>query len=268
MPVNKKKRFVREIIGLIPAGGQASRISPLPCSKEIYPIGFDKTNDGRPKVSCHYLLEKMRLAGVNKAFIILREGKWDIQTYFRDGKLLGLHLAYLIMDAPFGVPFTLDQAYPFIHDNIVVFGFPDIFFESTDVFVKLLNRLSLNNCDVVLGMFPSDSPNKTDMVQTDSKGSVNKIMIKPQTTNLRYTWGMAVWTPVFTKFMHHYVEKTLLLIEQPQELFIGKVIQEAINDGLRVEAVHVSDTPYIDIGTPADLLKAVKHLTIRALKSH
>ena len=58
--VNRKRSVKREVIGVIPAGGQGIRISPLPCSKEIYPIGFDESQEMRPKVACHYLLEKMR----------------------------------------------------------------------------------------------------------------------------------------------------------------------------------------------------------------
>jgi glucose-1-phosphate thymidylyltransferase len=39
---------------------------------------------------------------------------------------------------------------------------------------------------------------------------------------------------------------------------MGDVIQAAIGEGLRVEAVHVSDEPFLDIGTPDDLIRAVK----------
>lgn len=75
----------REVLGLIPAGGQATRIAPLPCSKELYPIGFRPVGEDcnlRPKVVCHYLLEKMRLAGVTKAYIVVGEGKWGQLSYF------------------------------------------------------------------------------------------------------------------------------------------------------------------------------------------
>jgi glucose-1-phosphate thymidylyltransferase len=266
--VHRKRSVKREVIGVIPAGGQGIRIGPLPCSKEIYPIGFDESREMRPKVACHYLLEKMRAASIMKAFIVLREGKWDIPAYLRDGKMLGMNLAYLIMDAPFGVPFTIDQAFPFIQEVTIAFGFPDIFFEQDDVFIKLLNRLRLQDCDVVLGLFPSDRPDKSDMVNIDPEGKIRNIVIKPQQTELSLTWGVAVWTPIFTKFMHRYVEKTQLLVGQSRELFIGKVIQEAINEGLRVEAIHVSDTPYIDIGTPDDLLRATKRLIARIEKNH
>ena len=118
-----------EVIGLIPAGGVGKRLAPLPCSKEIYPVGFTETDnkrERRPKAVCHYLLEKMRLAGIRKAFVVLRNGKWDIPSYLGDGKMLDMQLAYLMMDLPYGPPYTLNQASPFVKDALVAFGFPDI----------------------------------------------------------------------------------------------------------------------------------------------
>ncbi len=106
------------LIGLVPAGGKATRISPLPLSKELYPVGFRGDVDDikknnqlnqaklRPKVVSHYLLEKMQLAGIDKAYFILRPGKWDIPAYFGDGAMLSMNLGYLIMGLPYGVPFT------------------------------------------------------------------------------------------------------------------------------------------------------------------
>ena len=77
----------REVVGFIPAGGQASRIAPLPCSKELFPVGLHTAAEGRgspAKVVAHYLLEKMRFAGITNAYIVLRPRKWDIPAYFRD----------------------------------------------------------------------------------------------------------------------------------------------------------------------------------------
>jgi len=248
----------REIIGLIPAGGQGTRIGPLPCSKEIYPIGFDYSGDGRPKAVSRYLLEKMFIAGIKKAYIVLREGKWDIPAYLRDGKMLEMHLAYLIMDVPFGVPFTINQAFPFVKEAIVAFGFPDIIFEPDDIFVKLLKRLANNRCDMVLGLFPTDRPHNGDMVDVDHEGKIRNIVIKPQQTNLRFTWGVAVWTPVFTEFMHRYVRACETSAAEKKELFISEVVLAAVAGGLQVEAVIVSEQSFLDIGTPGDLFRAIK----------
>jgi len=249
-----------EVIGIIPAGGQGTRIGPLPCSKEIFPIGFDQSTEGHPKAVCNYLLDRMRLAGVKKAYVILREGKWDIPAYLRDGKMLGIHLAYLMMDSPCGVPFTIDQAFPFVQEAIITFGFPDIFIEPDDIFIKLLSRLACNDCDVVLGLFPSDRPDKADMVDFDAEGRIKNIVIKPQQTNLHFTWGAAVWSPIFSYFMHRYIRAREPFVTEKKELFISEVVKAAIDGGLRVETVRVSDAPFLDIGTPEDMLRAAKQL--------
>ena len=258
----------QEIIGLIPAGGEAFRLQPLPCSKEIFPVGFyeeDQELRLRPKAVCSYLLDRMSIAGVNKAFIVLRKGKWDIPTYLGDGKMYGFPLAYLFMDLPFGVPFTLDQAFPFVKDALVVFGFPDIIFEPRDAFPHLLNRNAKSSADVVLGLFPAHRPNKMDMVELDENNRITAIHIKPPKTDLRYTWIIAVWNANFTSFMHQYLlenlktgDQGLLNAEANREMFIGEVIHAAITDGLQVEAEIFSDGRCLDIGTPEDLVKAIQ----------
>jgi glucose-1-phosphate thymidylyltransferase len=255
-----------EIVGLVPAGGQASRIAPLPCSKELYPIGFQSAGAGhglQTKVVSHYLLEKMRLAGIAKAYIVLRPGKWDIPAYFGDGLFLNMHLAYLMMRSPLGVPYTLDQAYLFVADAMVAFGFPDILFRPDDAFIQLLSRQRTNNADVLLGLFPTDLPEKEDLVDVDEEGRVREIVIKPQRTGLCYTWGIAVWTPVFTKFLHEYVTARQVPSPGSRELTAGDVLQAAIENHLRVDAIPVSKDPYLDIGTPERLFKAVNDFAVR-----
>lgn len=270
----KGKEFHQNVIGVLPAGGRATRISPLPCSKEVYPIGFRPVREGnglRPKAVCHYLLEKMRIAGVTKAYLVLGKGKWDIPAYLGDGTMLDMHLAYLIMGLPFGVPYTLDQAYPFVRDNVVVFGFPDIIFEPDDVFVRLLDRQAATKADVVLGLFRTRQPQQTDMVDFDPDGRVRAVVIKPRQTQSLYTWTIAAWTPVLTEFMHEYVHITRAECDEgnpdsdvprQRELSLGNVMQAAIGSGLRVDAVLFHDNFYLDIGTPEDLVQAIRDINL------
>lgn len=255
------KTHNREVIGLIPAAGRATRIAPLPCSKEIYPVGFRRA-DGRehvrPKVVSHYLLEKLQSAGVLKAFIILRDGKWDIPSYFGDGSFLNMHLAYLMMGLPYGVPYTLDQAYPYVQDSIVALGFPDIMFQPDDAYSGLLAKQQTSKADIVLGVFPATQPHKTDMVELDSEGQILSLDIKPAETDLLYTWQIAVWTPRFTHFMHTYISSRDTTEMESVELFVGDVIQAAIINGFRVDSVLFENGNYLDIGTPEDLTRAVQ----------
>jgi glucose-1-phosphate thymidylyltransferase len=254
---------MNEVIGLIPAAGRAKRISPLPCSKELYPVGIWRSpseKEGRPKVVCHYLLEKMRAAGINRAYIVLRQGKWDIPAYLGDGELLNMQLAYLMMGLPYGVPYTLDQAYPFVQNHLVAFGFPDILFQPDDAFVQLLAKKVASNPDIMLGLFPADSPQKVDMVNLDENGRVRQIEIKPRQTQLRFTWGIAVWTPVFTAFMHEHLAGLKGPTTSEPELSMGHVIDAAVSSDLKVGGIIVSSDPYLDIGTPENLLKAIRNV--------
>jgi glucose-1-phosphate thymidylyltransferase len=257
----QNKKDGREIIGLIPAAGEAKRIAPLPCSKELFPVGFEIEKESklrRPKSVCEYLIQKMKHAGVSKVYIVLRKGKWDIPSYLGDGSQFGMHFAYLMMRLPFGVPYSLDQAYSFIKDKTVIFGFPDIFFESNKAFQILVKKLYSRNCDIVLGLFFSDLPQKTDLVEFEKKRRVRKIVKKNHTTRLRYTWGIAAWTPVFTNYLHEKLREIDPSTFIEKELFISDIVNFAVQDGLQVEAFLVSGKPFIDIGTPGGLARATK----------
>jgi len=251
-----------EVIGLIPAAGRATRLPSLTGSKEVIPIGSEMPDDSapaHPKVACEYLLDHLKKARINKAYIVLREGKWDIPAYFGDGTACGIHLAYLMMGLPHGPPFTLDQAYPFVQHSLIALGFPDIIFGADDAFAKLIATQTETHADVVLGLFPADQPEHVDMVDTGDDFRVRQIIIKPAQTTLRHTWGIAVWTPAFTHFMHEYLLTIRSSFETDKdngrELHVGNVIQAAIDHGLKVMALPVSDKPYVDIGVPGNLEK-------------
>ena len=237
------------------------RIAPLPCSKEIYPIGLKKKsgNGMRSKAVCEYLLESMKVAGVRNVFIVIRKDKSDIPAYLGDGFEFGLNLAYLIMRNPNGTPYTLDQAYHFIKNDNIAFGFADIIFQPEDAYDRLISHQKTSGADIVLGVFPADNPSLMDMVDLDRSGRVLSIEIKPNKTNLQYTWLIAVWTPVFTQFMHEYLmssDDQVIEVGSAKEMYVGDVIQTAIDKGLYVESVIFPDSSYIDIGTPDNLEKA------------
>lgn len=251
-----------ERIGLMPAAGFATRIGPLPCSKEIYPVGFrcsEKRKSAYPEVACHCLLENMAKANADKCYVILRPEKWDIPNYLGDGKDLGLHLAYLVTQQTPGAPFTIDQAFPFVENALILFGFPDIIFGPEDAFVRLVDRQRISKADIVLGLYRAHRPDKMDMVELDSGGRVRDIVIKPTATDLELTWIIAAWTEVFTRFMHDFLSRSSAVKKgETGELYIGDVIREGIRAGLSVDSLFISDGNYVDIGTPEDLIRAVQ----------
>lgn len=253
-----------ETVGLVPAAGLGSRLDPLPCSKELFPVGYGAhpVHGGpHPKVVSQYLLEHMQRAGARQVYFILRKGKWDIPDYYGDGSQLSLQLAYLIMQHPYGTPFTLNQAYAFVQDKRVVFGFPDILCSPDDAFSQLLKRQEETRADVVLGAFKVEFPHKWDMAEIADDGAVTAIYNKPAQSTLLYAWTIACWGPKFTRFMHHYLQEVLQkrnTQEEEFEMSLGEVIQAAIYNSVTVQSVCFDSGTCLDVGTPEDLQKALK----------
>jgi glucose-1-phosphate thymidylyltransferase len=254
--------MTQKVVGIIPAAGLGSRLGQMPFSKELYPIGFKA--DGTPKVVSEYLLELISEAGAEQVYVILRDGKWDIPGYFGDGSNYNTPFAYLLMNRPYGTPYSVDQAYTFVKDKTVVFGFPDIIVEPEDVVVKLLERQKNTQADVVLGLFEVEQPHKWDMAETDEAGNVKAILPKPKNSTLTKAWCLAVWSPAFTAFMHQYlleIEPQFILGEL-KEIPMGAVMQAAIVAGLQVQSVYFPVGNCLDMGTPEDLKSAIAKYSV------
>lgn len=255
----------RQIIGIVPASGRATRFPGAPCSKEILPLPAPPARRGDPAkvtAACEYLLQSMAAAGVGPIYLVIRNDKWDIPSHLSTrAPVLGTALAYLVNTGTAGAPESIDQVHPFIGNHLTALGFPDIVYRDDHSFSKILQHQEYSGAAVVLGLFPASQPDQCDMVDFDHTGRVTAIAIKPKATPLRHTWGIAVWTSQFSDFLHQF-----LLDRSPSgpanaaELQIGAVIHAAIQSGYRVDAIAVSDEPYIDIGRPENYLKAVQQL--------
>jgi glucose-1-phosphate thymidylyltransferase len=250
----------QEVIGLIPCGGHATRISPLPCSKEILPVGLHSASDGevRLKAVSHHLLEQMKEGGVQKAFFILRRGKWDIPGYYGDGTALGMDIGYLIAGLPHGPAYTLDQGFAFVRRAHVAFGYPDILFGPADAFKRALQRLITTRAALVLGLYKIYNPRDWDMVEADKSGRVRALHRKLGETKLKWGVVFAVWTRQFTTFLHEYLTVPRTAAQQPgaglpAELTVGDVIQAAIREGISAQSVSFPQHTYLDIGTSEGL---------------
>ena len=243
-----------DVVGLIPAGGTGSRLGRLPCSKEVLPL-IDR--DGNVRVISENLIRYYKLAGINEICFIIRKGKWDIPEYFGDGSDFGVNISYLIMNAPFGTPYTLNQAYPFIKDKLVAVGFPDIIFEPTDAYQRLLTKFEKNQAEIILGVVPYKNYSSADMLEFDQYENIRDILIKENRPDLKYSWFIAVWRPGFSRLMKDYIDRRLSgndhLVKNRdgsfREVYFGDVIIEAIRQGLKTDYIIFEEGYYKDLGT-------------------
>lgn len=250
------------VVALLPAAGRATRIAPSPCSKEVYPIGFRRdasSGTARPKVASHHLFEKFRTAGAATAFVILRDGKWDIPAYFGDGSLVGIPIAYVVIDDSIGPPDSLDRAYRFVADKTVLFGFPDILFGPDDVLARVLSRLRHTESDIAMGLYVAHDSAAMDTIDVDDAGCVKAMALKAAAISFRYSWLCAAWTPAFTRFLHDFVgAERRKAAASDGDLPVGAAIKAAIESGLHACGVAFENETYLDIGTPDNLREAVR----------
>jgi len=212
-------------------------------SKELMPFGRPGT--GREPVISH-LLRCLGQADIDDMIIVLRDDKTDIADYLANPKWGGSNFSITMTPGTSGVPETVALGVRDAGARNVAFGFPDILFEPQDAFVELMYQLDNSEADVVLGLFPTDTPEKMDMVATDKRGRVTGIQIKPDSTTLELTWILATWTPRFSAF----------LTDNNDGSHLGHAFQLAMAEGLIIHSVAFGSGRSLDIGTPDDLARA------------
>jgi glucose-1-phosphate thymidylyltransferase len=247
---------IPELIGLVPAAGQARRLGALAGSKELLPFGFAERDASggapEPRLPFHELLAALRAGGVERAFVVLRPGKWDVPAHLGDGGA-GPRLAYLLRDGSRSLPESLDAAYPFVRGAHVALGFPDVLFAPRDAYATLRARLAETGADVVLGLFPAPRPHTTDMVELDGD-RVARLELRPARTALTHAWLLAVWGPAFTELLHEFVADAATgPPAQGGERQLGEVLGRAVARGMDVRGVALPGARYRDLGTPEEL---------------
>ena len=253
-----------KIIGIFPAAGRGTRLGPIPCSKELIPVGLHANNVHNrivysPKAISHYMVEAMVLANVSNIFLVIGEGKSDIIKYYGSGHRFGIDMVYLYQEQLRGMPFALDMPYNLLNQHtITLFGMPDTLVEPNTAFVELLAAHQKHGDDVTLGLFKTKNPQKFGMVDIKGRNIVS-IIDKPQKTTLTYLWGIAVWNYKFSSFLHQYV----LGKKQEdcsRELVLGEVFSRAMDVGLKVCGKKFDDGSYWDIGTADDLSSTIRYV--------
>ena len=249
--------YAANLLGVVPAAGLGTRLPNRAKSKEILTVG---TAHGRGQPSMSHLLRSFERAGVDDVAIVLRTGKQDIERYLESDVAPALTYHPTHTSGTRGVAETVAlglNLFAGASSQTVVFGFPDILFRPADAFVPLLATLERGDADVVLGLFPTRTPSKMDMVSVDNRLRVRDIQIKPRSTDLSLTWILAVWRPSFSAFLLDAIEGSRWSTEhQTDEAHLGYVFLSAMANGMQIEAVSFPAGESLDIGTPEDFYRA------------
>lgn len=217
---------VPRIVGVIPAAGHAARLQPLEGSKEVYPIA------GRPVLD--YLVERMRAVDGAELRIVTRPDKRDV---IEAAKARGLEV---IEAKPTSVSASIAVGLSDVgNDDLVLLGFPDSLWEPVDGFAWLVERIE--EAPVVLGLFESPEPERSDIVELGELDRVDRVQVKPTNPRGTLIWGCAAARAAELSALERY--------EQPGLLF------DALARRGNVLGVRLPGE-FIDIGTPGGLRRA------------
>jgi len=253
------------LIGIVPAAGLGSRLQPLPFSKELYPVGFQKINDTwRVSTISQHLVEALKQAGVHQLFFVVSPQKTDIPRYYKNGSQFGMEFSYLYQSEPKGMVDALAQATPWLRgdeETFIFFGMPDTYFQPASLFGKMKEAMLKHpDVQIVVAVFPVTSWWKLGMVhfnqQEDGLGEVIDIQDKPKVKpETKYAWGAAVWRLPFQK----YLTRCQAEHKGEGELVLSDVFMRAKRDGMKVQCIIGEE--YEDLGTVDDLKRFIGEMS-------
>jgi glucose-1-phosphate thymidylyltransferase len=225
--------------GVIPAAGNGTRIQPLAFSKELLPVGSQREDSGQeqPRAVSEYIIERMVRGGATKICFVISPAKTDILQYY-GGAVGGASIAYVIQDRPAGLCDAIFRSLPLIDPNEpVIVGLPDTIWFPRDALMTLPDdRLSFL-------LFPVESPELFDAVETEPDGSVKAIAVKSASSHSSWIWG-AFKMP--GRLMQHL--QTLWLKRECRDQYVGTLVNAFLAEGGVAWASH-SGQSYVDVGT-------------------
>ncbi len=231
---------------VILVGGEGTRLRPLTCNtpKAIVPIL------NRPFLE--HLLSYLKEHGVTEAILAMGYLPDPIQRCLGDGTQLGVRLTYLVEESPLGTAGAVKNAESHLDGPFLVFN-GDII-TAIDL-TAMMKRHKEVKPKVSTALIPVDNPTIYGVVETDTRGVVQRFVEKPTwdkvTTNM-INAGIYILEP---EVLAHIPASTPSMFENylfPRLLEMGEPILG-----------YPSDAYWIDIGTPEKYLKANHDLLLQ-----
>ena len=246
-----------DVIGVVPAAGKGVRLN-LPFSKELFPLP-DGNNHKKITPVINYLLNGMKIAGIKRVFTIISKEKKDLLQYLGSGNDFDLQIIYLLQDNARGMPEAISLVTNWINYNtVVLFGMPDTIFFPIDAMRIILDELLNSQADLVLGLFPTDTPNYFGVVDFDDNYRPIDFIDKPTHTELKFVWGIGCWKFRFMEILNSFVQQYK---EYNKELILSDIFKIALSQKLDIRVHPFYNGEYYDIGITSEIPNVIKRLS-------
>lgn len=250
---------MRPRVGLLPAAGSGTRLRPYRSPKELLPILVAAPDKSAvPVPLCHFALERLKTAGVERALVVISEEKTEIVRVLGDGAEVGIELAYLVQREALGLTHVVRCAEKWLAGADVLFALPDTLFFPENALLAIAERLP--NADLALAVFPTEEAERLAPIELDGGGAVRAIHDKPKVAPVKNTWGALAWTAKFTEFCSEWDRR-----RGAEPGVLSFAMEAARKSGFKVEADYFERGAFRDLGTQAGLASAVELLIERGV---
>jgi glucose-1-phosphate thymidylyltransferase len=256
------RQSMPEFVGVLPAAGLGSRLQPYRQAKELLPVAYvvdEDSREARPTPVVGLSLSALAAAGIRRCLVVTSPWKPELLRCLGDGSDYAMRLAYVQQASPAGLAQAIDCAYPWTRDAYTCMSLPDTLVSPSSAMARLVGRVAQDGLDLALGVFPTSIPEELGPVRFGEDGRVYEVLDKPKNTELRNTWGMAVWSPVFGELLHESVER------DEHGLVLGDVFDLAVKRGLKTRAVWFETGSFIDVGTTKGLFMLAEQASLMSV---
>jgi dTDP-glucose pyrophosphorylase len=189
-------------IGVIPAAGKGSRITDLPLTNILPKPMLPVLN----KPILEYVIDNMRIVGIEIVYIIVGHKKEIIKDYFKAGENFGIKIKYIEQEKPRGIAHAISLTEPFINKPFMVILGDDL--TITESLQNLIDDFWDRNALLVEGVVNEEDKEilkQTNYIVLGNSGNILEMVEKPKypKTQIR---GTGIY--IFDYKVFDYIKKT------------------------------------------------------------
>ena len=231
---------------VILAAGEGSRLRPLTLTrpKHLIPVGE------RPLIE--YLLEAIKQAGINEAFIVVHYKAEQMKRFLGDGSKYGLKVEYVDQAEMKGTADAIKALEPYVpEDFLLIYG--DIL-TTSEAIKTVLESHGAKKPAVSMGIVEVEHPEHYGIVKLEDSDVIG-ILEKPKPGEVATNLANA-GIYIFSEGIFDEIRQTS---PSPRgELEITSTLELLAREKKQILGVHIPKSDWFDIGRPWDVLEANK----------
>lgn len=248
-------------IALLTAAGIAQRFGGL-MAKEMYPLGFEKNDDGKsvPIPISRYTFDALAKVEPDFFCFVTRSDKPQLMRYYSDGKHFNQKIMYLVQDEPISQFISMQRVQEFMQPgDTVYYAMPDTAVFPPDLFLELEKVHQDTGADITIGLFEVDEPQHFTTVELSPEGEFLKAEIKPEKPKTNWIWGTLIFNEKFFKVGSELGNDAPGTVGSD---VVGSILNHASKVGMKVSCHKVKDGRYRDFANFERVVQFIQDATI------